>query len=70
MMDPYTLASMIKNKTEEGRIMKLVMDIMETDLICDMSVELNRERIEELRRIGEYKLADVVEKEWRCHDRT
>lgn len=65
MKDPYTLASLIVNKADESRIIGLMMDIAENDLICDMTEQIQRGRIDELRRLGEHTLADIIEKEWR-----
>lgn len=64
MTDPYTYAALIVNNTEESRFISLIMDIMETDLISDQTLNMNRERIVGLRKLGEHKLADSIEKNY------
>lgn len=65
MTDPYTYAAMIVNKTEESRIISIIMDIVETDLISDKTLELQCARVEKLRKLGEDRLADAIERDWR-----
>lgn len=52
MTDLYVYSAMIENEAAASRIMKLVTDILETYLICDETIKLNRVRLNELRKLG------------------
>lgn len=65
MTDPYTYAAMIVNKTEESRIISIIMDIVETDFISDKTLELQCARVEKLRKLGEDRLSDAIERDRR-----
>lgn len=58
--DLYTYAAMIENSANEKQIMELVTAIVENDIITSQTESWNDERIEELRQLGENKIADMI----------
>lgn len=62
----YVYAAMIENKEENKnkRIMSIVSDIIDNDIIAPLTAEINRKRIVELRKLGEECLADAILKDY------
>jgi hypothetical protein len=59
-MDIFSYAAMINNKKEGSRIMNIVTEIVETDIIAPNTIKANNGRISELRDLGEILIVETL----------
>lgn len=60
MANLYNYAAMVKNQKEGSRIMGILSDIVENDIVAPNTIKANKEHLSELRELGEILIVESL----------